>query len=129
MSTTYIEEALTQRIKRDCQCNFNQSGFQNSTAECRSNSELVYMTTLEHTSDDGSETASVIAGRIVREVPFSMVVGGALLTVMTSCSECDPEIIVTSEEESPITVAGGVGLFFGGFVTAALIAIVLVIIL
>lgn len=79
---------------------------------------------MEYSTDDGSETASIIAERIVRQVPFSMTVGESQVTVTDAqCADCDIDII-----EASLSPADGGGLFFGGFIVAALIAAVLVII-
>lgn len=125
----HIEEMLIQNIKRECQCNFNPDQFQNSTINCESSSELVYMTTLEYSNDEGSETASIIAERIVRQVPFSMAVGGTQLTVTSACTDCD--IITTkpvSDQQSLVlSPALGGGLFIGGFAAAIFIAVTLMI--
>ena len=123
MATGYVEKALILKIRRECQCNIGQDGFRNSTINCESNSELVYTTTLEYSSEDGSETASLITGRIVGQIPFSMAIGGTQLTVTNACTDC--EIPTTKESLSP---AVGSGLFIGGFVAAILIAVILVII-
>ena len=81
------------------------------------------MTTLEYSNDDGSETASVIAGRIIGQVPFSMVVGGTQLTVKSACSDCEIKAAATT-----LSPATGGGLFIGGFLAAVSIAITIVII-
>ena len=120
----YMEEALILKIMRECQCNFSRDGFQNSTINCDSGSELVYTTTLEYSNEDGTETASLITRRIVGQIPFSMAVGGTQLTVTNACSEC--EMPTTKKSLSP---AAGGGLFIGGFVAAILITITLVIIM
>ena len=84
MAVGHIEETLLEKIKRECQCNFDQDGFQNSTINCE-NRELTYATTLEYSNEEGSETASIIAKRIVSQVPFSMMVAGTQLTVTSAC--------------------------------------------
>ena len=119
----YIEEALILKIRRECQCDFGQDGLQNSTINCESGSELIYTTTLEYSNEDGSETASLITGRIVGQIPFSMAVGGTQLTVTSACSDCE----MPTTQESLLPAVGG-GLFIGGFVAAILIAVILVII-
>ena len=123
MATKDIEATLIQKIQRECQCDFNPDGFQNSTINCESSSELVYTTTLEYSNDKGSETASIIAERIAGQVPFSMAVGGTPLTVTSACTDCEMPIAKASLSSA----AGGV-LFIGGFATAILITVTLVII-
>ena len=110
------------KIGGECRCNFNKSDLLNSNIECKGNNELTYTATLEYSSDNGSETASVIAERIVRQLPFSMVVGGSQLTVTSACTDCE-----NTAKASLSTAAGG-GLFIGGFAAAVLIALILVII-
>ena len=107
------------KIGSECRCNFNKSDLLNSKIECKGNNELTYTATLEYSSDNGSETASVIAERIVRQLPFSMAVGGA---VTSACTDCED-----TAKASLSTAAGG-GLFIGGFAAAILIALILVII-
>ena len=120
MAIKYIEEALMLKIRRECRCDFSQDGFQNATINCESGS---YMTTLEYSNEDGSETASIIASRVIGQIPFSMAVGGTQLTVTSACTDC--EIPTTQESLSP---AIGGGLFIGGFIAAILVVIILVII-
>ena len=123
MATNYIEATLIEKIKRECQCNFNPDGFQNSTINCESSSELVYTTTLEYSNDEGSETASVFAKRLVGQAPFSMAVGGTQLTVKSACTDCE---MPTAKALLSPSVGGG--LFIGGFAAAVLIAVIVVII-
>ena len=125
MAINSIEETLIQKIKRECQCSFNRDGFQHSTINCE-NRELTYATILEYSDEEGSETASVITKRTVGQVPFSMAVGGTQLTVKSACTDCEmPSTKATATSLSP---GVGGGLFIGGFLTATVIAIVLVII-
>ena len=123
MATKQIEQSLLQKIKRECQCSFSPDGFQNSNINCGSSNELVYMTTLEYSNDDGSEIASVIAGRIVGQVPFSMVVGGTQFTVSDACTDCEMPAGKVS-----LSQADGGGLFIGGFAAALLITVTIVIV-
>ena len=120
MAIGRIEESLIERIKRECQCSFDQDGFKTSTANCE-NGDLSYATTLEYSNEEGSETASIIAQRIASQVPFSMAVGGTQLIVTSACTDCE----IT---KSPMSSPSSAGLFFGGFLTAVLIALILVII-
>ena len=125
MAIARIEEILIENVKYECQCSFSRDGFQNSTIKCR-NKELTYATTLEYSNDDGSETASVIATRIVGQVPFSVAVGGAHLRVTSACIDCE----MPTEEAGPLMLspAVGGGLFVGGFAAAVFIIITLMII-
>ena len=125
MAVGRIEESLIERIKRECQCSFDQDGFKNSTINCE-NGELTYTTTLEYSNEEGSETASIIAKRTVSQVPFSMAVGGTQLMVTNACTDC--EMPTTKSASLVLTLAAGGGLFIGGFLAAVLIAIILVII-
>ena len=112
------------KISSECQCSFDRNYLLNSNIDCKGNNQLTYTTIIEYSSDDGSETASIIAERIVRQVPFSMTVGESQVTVTDAqCADCDIDII-----EASLSPADGGGLFFGGFIVAALIAAVLVII-
>ena len=120
MAIGHIKESLIERIKRECQCSFDQDGFKTSTANCE-NGDLTYTTILEYSNEEGSETASIIAQRIASQVPFSMAVGGTQLTVTSACTDC--EISTTKP-----AMSSSAGLFFGGFLTAVVIAIILVII-
>ena len=124
LQKSVVEDALVLKIRSECRCNFNKSYLLNSNIDCKGNNQLTYTTTVEYSTDDGSETASIIAERILRQVPFSMMVGGSQSTVTSvQCTDCD--IDITKASLSP---ADGGGLFFGGFIVAALIAAVLVII-
>ena len=125
MAVGHIEETLIERIKRECQCSFDQDGFKNSTVNCE-NGELTYTTTLEYTNEEGSETASIIAKRTASQIPFSMAVGGTQLTVTSACTDC--EMPATKPKLASLSPAAGGGLFIGGFLAAVLIAITLVII-
>ena len=82
---------------------------------------------MEYSSEDGSETASVIAGRIVTQAPFAMAVGGMPLTVTSACSDCQTST-GTSNAVTFSQVAGG-GLFTGGLVTATVVIIIIVIVI
>ena len=121
MAVGHIEETLIERIKRECQCSFDQDGFKTSTANCE-NRDLTYTTTLEYSNEEGSETASIIVQRIASQVPFSMAVGGTQLTVTSACTDNCETI------KPPMSSPSSAGLFFGGFLTAVVIAIILVII-
>ena len=123
MAIKHIEETLVQKIKRECQCSFNLEGFQNSTVNCESK-ELTYVTTLEYSDKEGSETASIIAKRLVGQAPFSMGVGGTQLTVKSACTDCEMPMNIASS----LSPAEGGGLFIGGFLAAVLIAITLMLI-
>ena len=125
MAIKSLEETLIQKIKRECQCSFSRDGLKNSTINCE-NRQLTYATTLEYSDEEGSETASVIAGRIIGQVPFSMAVGGTQLTVRSACTDCE----MPSTKAAAISLSPAVGgaLFIGGFLAALLIAITVVII-
>ena len=125
MAAGRIEESLIERIKRECQCSFDQDGFKNSTVNC-ANGDLTYTTTLEYSNEEGSETASIITKRTISQVPFSMAVGETQLTVTNACTDC--EIPTTKPAMLSLSLAVGGGLFIGGFLAAVLIAIILVII-
>ena len=126
MAIKHIEETLVQKIKRECQCSFNLEGFQNSTVNCESR-ELTYATTLEYSDKEGSETASVIAKRLVGQAPFSMAVGGTQLSVTSACTDCEMPMNELTKAAS-LSLAMGGGLFIGGFLAAIFIAVALVII-
>ena len=127
MAVGHIEETLIERIKRECQCSFDQDGFKNSTVNCE-NRELTYTTTLEYSNEEGSETASIIAQRIASQVPFSMAFGGTQLTVINACTDCEMPTTKSASLAIVLSPAAGGGLFIGGFLAAVLIAIILVII-
>ena len=122
MAIKLIEEKLVQKIKYECRCSFNPDGFQNSTINCE-NRELIYTTNLEYSNEDGSEIASVIAERIIRQIPFSMVIVGAQLTATSGCTDCD----VPATNAASISPSAGVGLFLGGFAAAVLITIIILV--
>jgi hypothetical protein len=123
MATKQIEQTLIQKIKYECHCSFGPDGFQNPTVNCPSSSELSYTTTLEYSNEEGSETASVIAGRIVGQVPFPMAVDGTQFVVTSACTDCGMATV-----EASLSPADGGGLFIGGFLAAVLIAVTLVIV-
>ena len=68
---------------------------------------------MEYSNDEGSETASVIANRLLYQAPFSMTVQGMPVTVTTVCTDCTTG--------ATLSQAAGGGLFVGGFVLAALL--------
>ena len=83
---------------------------------------------MEYSTDTGSETASIIAERIVRQTPFSMAVGGTQFTVTSACTaDCD-NTANASLSSAKVSPAIGGGLFVGGFAAAILIALTLAII-
>ena len=110
MVTKQIDQTLVQKIKRECQCSFKADELQNSTINCESSSELVYAATLEYSNDDGSETASIIAGRIAGQAPFPMAIGGTQFTVTSACTDCERPTVKAS-----LSPADSGGLFIGGF--------------
>lgn len=94
------------KISSDCSCNFNRDNLHGSTVDCKQhNGELVYSTSLEYSNNEGSETASVIANRIVGQAPFSMTVQGVPVTVTTACNYCGAGYL---------SLAAGGGMFAGG---------------
>ena len=119
-----IEDAFLSKITSDCQCSFDHNDLRNSSVDCKG-SELVYTATMEYSSEDGTETASFIALRIVTQAPFAMAIGGMPLTVTSACSNCQTS---TSNAVTFSPVAGG-GLFAGGFVTATVVIIIIVIVI
>ena len=124
MATKQVEQTLIQKIKRECQCNFNPDGLRNPSINCASSSEFTFATTLEYSNEEGSETASIIAGRIVGQVPFPMALGGTQFTVISACTDCGMPAVKAS-----LSPAEGGGLFIGGFLAAVLIAVTIVIIM
>ena len=76
---------------------------------------------MEYSTDDGSETASIIARRIVSQAPFSMAVSGMTVTVTSACSDC--------ETRASLSLADGGGLFIGGLVTALLLISIITIVI
>ena len=76
---------------------------------------------MEYSTDDGSETASVIAERIVSQAPFSMTVNGMTVTVTSACSDCETQV--------SLSLADGGGLFIGGLVTALLLISIIIIVI
>ena len=82
---------------------------------------------MEYSNEEGSETASVIARRIVGQVPFSMAVGGTQLRVKSACTNCEmPRVLleIPTTNATSLSPAVGGGLFVGGFVTAIVITVV-----
>ena len=115
-----IKEALLLKIINECRCTFSQSSIHDSSANCKSGQEIAYSATIQYSNEDGSETASTIAERIIGQVPFTMTVTGGsgeqvAVTVTSACTDCRALVL---------TAAAGGGLFVGGFATAALIATV-----
>jgi hypothetical protein len=111
------------KITNECHCTFDQSSIRDSSADCKSG-EIDYSATIQYSNEDGSETASTIAERIIGQVPFTMTVTGGsgeqvVITVTGACTDCRALVL---------TAAAGGGLFVGGFATAALIAAVTIVI-
>jgi hypothetical protein len=75
---------------------------------------------LEYSNEEGSETASLIAGRIIG---FPMAVGGTQFIVTSACTDCGMATV-----EASLSPADGGGLFIGGFLAAVVIAVTLVIV-
>ena len=118
-----IEEALLLRITNGCNCDFDRKDFYDSNIDCKDDHELSYSANLEYSNNDGSETASVIAERIVRQAPFSMTVQGMPVTVTSACSDC------TTVTATTLSLAAGGGLFVGGFVVAAVLITIITLII
>ena len=108
-----INEALLLKITNECQCEFNQGGIHDSSTNCK-NGELFYSATIQYSNEDRSETASIIAERIVNQVPLTLTVdGGTTVTLTSACTDCSQALTLSS--------AAGGGLFVDGFAAAALI--------
>ena len=94
---------------------------------------------MEYSTDDGTETASVIAERIIEEVPFFMIVQREELVVISACTDCETSPrttytqAVTSKEtaaRSSFPLGGfGVGIFVAGFLAAVLIIVIILLII
>ena len=114
-------------VGRECGCNLELEDFRNSSIQCNGNQEIVFTTNVEYSTDDGTETASVIAERIIEEVPFFMIVQREELVVTSACTDCEtlPDATYTTvytEAESGFPIGGfGVGIFALGFLAAVLI--------
>lgn len=122
LQESVIKEALSMKIANECHCTFDQSSIRDSSATCK-NGEIAYSATIQYSNKDGAETASTIAERIIGQVPFTLTItggSGEQVTVTNACTDCR---VLT------FTEADGAGLFVGGFVTAALIAAVSIVII
>ena len=118
MQISAIEDALVSKISSECHCGFSHNDLRTSSVDCNGN-ELIYSATIGYSSEDGSETASVITERIIIQVPFGMSVGGMPVTVTSACSDCPTS---TSESDvAALSPADGGGLFIGGLATAAVV--------
>ena len=100
------------------------------------NNELVYKASMEYSTDDGTETASIIAERIIGQTPFSLTVEGSRLMVTSACTNCETSTIpqaayTEAVPGSSLSISGfGAGMFAGGFIAATLIiGIILLIIM
>ena len=114
------------KITNECHCTFDQSSIRDSSANCKNNGEIAYSATIQYSNKDGSETASTITERIIGQVPFTLTITGTggseeQVTVTSACTDCRALML-------KLTVADGAGLFVGGFITAALIAAVSIVI-
>ena len=115
-----VEDALVSKISDECRCSFSHNDLRSSSIDCKGN-ELVYTATMEYSTEDGSETASVIAGRIVAQAPFTMAIGGMPVTVTSACSAC--------ENVASLSPAAGGGLFVGGLVTATVVIVIVIVVI
>ena len=115
-----IEDALVFKISSECHCSFSHNDLHSSSADCKG-SELVYSATIGYSTEDGSETASVIAGRIVAQAPFGMTMGGMSVTVTSACSDC--------QKVASLSPAAGGGLFIGGLVTATVVIVIILVLI
>ena len=135
-----MEEALSSKISTECSCSFNRDDFHNSSIQCTESGDLVYRVSVEYSTDDGTETASIIAERIIGQTPFSLNVEGVEFMVTSACSSCGVGTSTVLQatytqasagSASSLSIGGiGAGLFVAGFVTAALvIGIILLIVM
>ena len=118
-----IEDELASKIARECRCTFVKMDLHNSTTTCKNDGELTYTANVIYANDDGYETASDIVDRLVRQVPFTMTVGGTTVTATSICSDCDTMVAAAS-----LSPAFGGGLFAVGFVNAAVLALIVIIV-
>ena len=109
----------------ECQCTFDKMDLQNSTITCKNDGELTYTANMIYANDDGSETASLVVDRLVRQAPFSMTVSGMRVTAISACSDCDTTETIAAALLSP---AVGGGLFAVGFVVAAVLALIIIVV-
>ena len=117
-----IEKELTTKIVSECRCTFDKTDLYNSTTTC-DNGELTYTANVIYANDDGYETASIVVDRLVRQAPFSMTVSGMRVTATSACSDCDTTVAAAS-----LSPAVGGGLFAVGFIVAALLALIVIIV-
>ena len=75
------------KISADCDCSFIEDDLHDSTVVCRDNNgNAIYKAVIEYSSDDGSETALVIAKRIIRQTPFSLTLSDGEDIIVTSAT-------------------------------------------
>ena len=118
-----FEKVLSKTIDRVC---VQGALFVNSSLSCSSPS-LIFSSTLVYSSDDGSLTAAdlinLIRSQLTSAENTTITVSGVQLLVHDEAEDKEaPVICATSSSLS-------VGLFFGGFVSASLIFLVVIIIL
>ena len=116
MQKSAITEAFLLKITNECHCTIDQNAIHDSSADCIKGG-LAYTVIIHYSNEDGSETASTIAERIIGQVPFSLTIAGESgrmsVSVSSACTDC--------RDKLTLTPAAGGGLFVGGFLAAALI--------
>ena len=140
-SLTSIEQELSSKVGRECGCNFKQDNFHDSSIQCSGDQEIVFMTSMEYSSDDivGTKTASVITERIIEGSAFlsmSRTRSDQCLRWLWNTSLYIWHNNVTSNTEAAaaagidFSIGGfGAGMFTVGFLAAVLIIGVILLII
>ena len=114
------EVAILGLIQTYCECSVNSTNFHNSTASC-SRGTVTFSSTLAHASDDGAVIASTLieafeAGLAKADNP-TITVDGQELAVSMQTDDDDSNLV------------GTIGLFFAGFVAAAVMSVVIFVVI
>ena len=76
----------------ECHCNFEQGSdsFNYSSVNCEESGRLTYISTMEYSNNEGSETASIIINRLnINQAPFFLMVEGVPVRVVAvDCTNC-----------------------------------------
>ena len=116
-----VKSSVVAKLREDCSCNISVNNLQNSSLQCNNAQTVTFSTLVVFSSDSGDETASTLTNRFSSQVSASAV----------SLNLNGSEVLITSAhigDSSESNVGIYVGLFFGGVLSCAFLAALLVMI-
>ena len=116
-----VKLSVILKLREDCSCNITADDIQNSSLQCNSAKTVTFSTLVVFSTDSGDETASTLTSRFSSRASVSVVFfnlnGSDALITYACAGDCSVISNVTSY----------IGLFFGGVLSCAILAMLLVV--